>query len=253
VPFPIIALVGYTNVGKSALFNRLTKADVVAENMLFATLDPTLRRLTLPHGAEVILSDTVGFISELPTMLVSAFRATLEEVIEADIILHVRDIAHEDTDVQSADVEKVLADLGIERGQQGRIVEVWNKLDLLDPEEQEQVENSARRQPAATRPAIISALTGEGVTELLASLEARLASHRLSFNISLEPEDGGGLNWLYENTEVLHRASAQDGTCHLTVRIAAERADVLRRRFSIHAQETPSRTISATDTVRAAE
>ncbi len=253
VPFPIIALVGYTNVGKSALFNRLTKAHVVAENMLFATLDPTLRRLTLPHGAEVILSDTVGFISDLPTMLVSAFRATLEEVIEADIILHVRDIAHEDTDAQSADVEKVLADLGIERGTQGRIVEVWNKLDLLDPEAREQVENSARRQPAASRPAIISALTGEGVTSLLASLETRLANNRLSFNISLEPEDGGGLNWLYENTEVLHRATAQDGTCRLTVRIAPERADVLRRRFTIQAQEAPRDEHSIVETIRAAE
>jgi len=244
VPFPIIALVGYTNVGKSALFNRLTKADVIAENMLFATLDPTLRRLKLPHGAEVILSDTVGFISDLPTMLVSAFRATLEEVIEADIILHVRDIAHEDTDAQSADVEKVLAELGIDRGQ-GRIVEVWNKLDLLDEEARLQAENSARRLPAATRPAIISALTGQGIGDLLANLEARLASQSISFNIALEPEDGSGLNWLYENTEVMHRSMAQDGTCHLTIRIAPERADVLRRRFSVHAHETARRKASA--------
>jgi GTP-binding protein HflX len=244
VPFPIIALVGYTNVGKSALFNRLTKAEVIAENMLFATLDPTLRRLTLPHGAEVILSDTVGFISDLPTMLVSAFRATLEEVIEADIILHVRDIAHEDTDAQCSDVEKVLADLGINKDK-GRVIEVWNKLDLLDEEQRVQIENSARRQPIATRPAIISALTGQGVDELLESLEARLASHRVTFNISLEPDDGGGLNWLYENTEVLHRTMAQDGTLHLTIRVAPERADVLRRRFSIHAHEAARRKASA--------
>ncbi len=244
VPFPIIALVGYTNVGKSALFNRLTKAHVIAENMLFATLDPTLRRLTLPHGAEVILSDTVGFISDLPTMLVSAFRATLEEVIEADIILHVRDIAHEDTDAQCGDVEKVLADLGIDKSK-GRIIEVWNKLDLLDAEQRVQVENSARRQPAATRPAIISALTGQGVEDLLISLETRLASHRLTFNISLEPDDGSGLNWLYENSEVLHRSMAQDGTLHLTIRVAPERADVLRRRFPIHAHEAPRRKASA--------
>ncbi len=244
VPFPIIALVGYTNVGKSALFNRLTKSQVIAENMLFATLDPTLRRLVLPHGAEVILSDTVGFISDLPTMLVSAFRATLEEVIEADIILHVRDIAHEDSDAQCADVEKVLADLGIDQSK-GRVIQVWNKLDLLDPDERLQVENSALRQPAASRPAIISALTGQGIDDLLACLEARLASHRIAFNISLEPHDGGGLNWLYENTEVLHRSMGQDGTCHLTVRIAPERADVLRRRFSIHAHETARRKASA--------
>jgi GTP-binding protein HflX len=244
VPFPIIALVGYTNVGKSALFNRLTKSQVIAENMLFATLDPTLRRLTLPHGAEVILSDTVGFISDLPTMLVSAFRATLEEVIEADIILHVRDIAHEDSEAQCADVEKVLADLGIDQSK-GRVIQVWNKLDLLDTDERLQVENSTLRQAAVSRPAIISALTGQGIDDLLASLEARLASHRLSFNISLEPEDGGGLNWLYENTEVLHRSMGQDGTCYLTVRIAPERADVLRRKFSVHAHETARRKASA--------
>jgi GTP-binding protein HflX len=217
---------------------------VIAENMLFATLDPTLRRLTLPHGAEVILSDTVGFISDLPTMLVSAFRATLEEVIEADIILHVRDIAHEDSEAQCADVEKVLADLGIDQSK-GRVIQVWNKLDLLDTDERLQVENSALRQAAVSRPAIISALTGQGIDDLLASLEARLASHRLSFNISLEPEDGGGLNWLYENTEVLHRSMGQDGTCYLTVRIAPERADVLRRKFSVHAHETARRKASA--------
>ncbi len=242
VPFPVIALVGYTNVGKSALFNRLTKSEVIAENMLFATLDPTLRRLTLPHGAEVILSDTVGFISDLPTMLVSAFRATLEEVIEADIVLHVRDIAHEDTDAQCSDVEKVLSDLGIDKN---KVIEVWNKLDLLDPSQRAQIENSAIQRRAAARPAIISALTGQGIGDLLSNLEQRLASHRLSFNISLEPDDGGGLNWLYEHTEILHRSMGQDGTCHMTVRVAPERADVLRRRFSIHAHENTRRKASA--------
>ncbi|WP_020176088.1 GTPase HflX [Methyloferula stellata] len=244
VPFPVVALVGYTNAGKSTLFNRLTQAKVVAEDMLFATLDPTLRRLRLPHGADVILSDTVGFISDLPTQLVSAFRATLEEVIEADIILHVRDIAHEDADAQCADVEKVLADLGIARNQ-GRVIEVWNKLDLLDQGERLQIENSAKRRPAATRPAIISAVTGQGMDDLLASLDAKLASRRLCFNIAIEPDDGSGLNWLYENAEVMQKSMAQDGTLHLTIRVATERADALQRRFPLHAHETPRRKASA--------
>ena len=145
VPYPVVALVGYTNAGKSTLFNRLTRATVLAQDMLFATLDPTLRDVKLPHGSRIILSDTVGFISDLPTMLVSAFRATLEEVIEADVILHVRDISHEDTDAQSSDVESILGDLGIDPTDHGRLVEVWNKLDLLDPERAIVVANGARR------------------------------------------------------------------------------------------------------------
>src|SRR5438309_1333928 len=134
VPYPIVALVGYTNAGKSTLFNRLTAASVLSANMLFATLDPTLRSVALPHGAKIILSDTVGFISDLPTMLVAAFRATLEEVIEADVILHVRDVSHEDSDAQSHDVDDVLGQLGIEPGDGARLVEVWNKSVRLDPE-----------------------------------------------------------------------------------------------------------------------
>ena len=134
MPYPIAALVGYTNAGKSTLFNRLTKASVLEADMLFATLDPTLRAVALPHGLKIILSDTVGFISDLPTMLVAAFRATLEEVIEADVILHVRDVSHEDTEAQSHDVEEVLRALGIETDEDERLIEVWNKIDRLDAE-----------------------------------------------------------------------------------------------------------------------
>ena len=134
VPYPVVALVGYTNAGKSTLFNRLTKAEVLAQDMLFATLDPTLRQIRLPHGGRVLLSDTVGFISDLPTMLVSAFRATLEEVTLADVVLHVRDVSHEDSEAQAKDVEAILDELGLKGEAEGRILEVWNKIDALDPE-----------------------------------------------------------------------------------------------------------------------
>src|SRR6202008_185064 len=146
VPYPIVALVGYTNAGKSTLFNRLTRASVLEADMLFATLDPTLRAVALPAGAKVIVSDTVGFISDLPTMLVAAFRATLEEVIEADLILHVRDIAHADSEAQARDVEKVLRDLDVDPDEHHRIIEVWNKVDRLDPQSRAQMINVAARQ-----------------------------------------------------------------------------------------------------------
>ena len=151
VPYPVVALVGYTNAGKSTLFNRLTRSGVMAADMLFATLDPTLRAITLPHGAKAILSDTVGFISDLPTMLVAAFRATLEEVIEADIILHVRDATHEDTAAQAHDVEEVLRALDIDPNDHERIIEVWNKIDRLDAHARAQLENVAARR-AENRP-----------------------------------------------------------------------------------------------------
>jgi GTPase len=237
VPFPIVALVGYTNAGKSTLFNRLTAAGVLAEDMLFATLDPTLRAVKLPQGAKMIVSDTVGFVSDLPTLLIEAFRATLEEVLEADVILHVRDISHEDSDAQCADVKSVLAELGIDAdnsdGGRQRVYEVWNKADLVDPDKRLVLVNSAKRQPRVARPRIVSALTGQGIDELLAMLERQLAAAHVELGLSIDAADGRGLNWIYENSEVLTRLEGEDGRLDLTVRAAPERADALRRKFGI--------------------
>ena len=232
VPYPIIALVGYTNAGKSTLFNRMTRATVLAEDMLFATLDPTLRTLTLPHGSRVILSDTVGFISDLPTMLVSAFRATLEEVVEADIVLHVRDISHEDTDAQSTDVEAILTELGIDPNDHGKLLEVWNKLDLLDADRAAAVANSARRRDSNARPIVVSALTGDGEPTLLEEIESRLAIGRTILDLHLGVADGEGLAWLYQHVEVLARHDREAGGSDLTVRVPAQRADQVRARFA---------------------
>ncbi len=219
VPRPIVALVGYTNAGKSTLFNRLTGAEIVAKDMLFATLDPTLRRVRLPHGEEVILSDTVGFISDLPTMLVAAFRATLEEVLEADLILHVRDIASPESQQQAADVVAVLDELGIHAGDGRRIVEVWNKIDRVDASQRDALRHRAA---SAEPPAVlVSAVSGEGVPALLATIETALAGGRPTVTVDLGPDQLGAAPWLYRNTEVLERNDdPETGHARLKVRVA---------------------------------
>jgi GTP-binding protein HflX len=230
VPYPIVALVGYTNAGKSTLFNRMTQASVLSADMLFATLDPTLRAVALPHGNRVILSDTVGFISDLPTMLVAAFRATLEEVIEADVILHVRDVAHEDTAAQSHDVEKVLGELGIEASDP-RLIEVWNKIDRLDADARARLNALAERQ-SERRPVPVSALSGEGIERLVAAIEARLAETRQTLELALSPSDGAGLSWLYRHSEVLEKHMRDDGQLAVTVRADPDKAARVRAKFA---------------------
>ena len=231
VPYRVVALVGYTNAGKSTLFNRLTRADVQAADMLFATLDPTLRALQLPHGGKAMLSDTVGFISNLPTQLVAAFRATLEEVLEADVILHVRDISHEDAEAQEKDVDAVLRQLGIDPTVGGRIIEVWNKIDRFAPDELENLRNIASRRSADHPCYLVSAVTGEGIDELLAAIETRLAATRTTLDLSIDASDGAGISWLHRNAEVLHK-QLHDGRFDMTVRVDETKRDIVVNRYA---------------------
>ncbi|WP_420962134.1 GTPase HflX [Brucella sp. IR073] len=232
VPHPIVALVGYTNAGKSTLFNRLTGAEVLAEDMLFATLDPTLRRIRLPHGETVILSDTVGFISNLPTHLVAAFRATLEEVVEADLILHVRDISDPDNAAQAEDVENILASLGIERGDNRRIQEVWNKIDLLDEAAREAALRLSAAAPEDARPIPISAATGEGVGHLLSVIESRISGVLEHVELTLAPDKLHLADWIYRNGSNIQREDMEDGSIRIEADMTATARKTLRERMT---------------------
>jgi GTP-binding protein HflX len=215
----------------------MTRASVLSADMLFSTLDPTLRAVDLAHGARVILSDTVGFISDLPTMLVAAFRATLEEVIEADVILHVRDVSHEDAEAQLYDVEKILRELGIDPGNRADarrvLIEVRNKIDRLDAAARSRLENLAERRPAAQRPVLVSASTGEGIDALAAAVEARLAAGRAVIELVLDAADGAGVSWLHRHTEVMRKVVDEEtGRIAMTVRTDPDKAKAIRERFT---------------------
>ena len=222
VPYPIVAIVGYTNAGKSTLFNYLTGADVYAKQQVFATLDPTMREVKLASGRRAILSDTVGFISDLPTMLVAAFRATLEEVITADLILHVRDISHPETVAQAADVDKVLEGLGIETNtDKTRLLEVWNKVDLLDEDARQSVLSSARFEEQ--RPCLVSSITGEGMQRLLANIDRRLGRDDKVYVLKVPVAEGRFVHWLHAHANILSSKTNEDGDTTFKVSIASEK------------------------------
>jgi GTP-binding protein HflX len=242
VPYPVVALVGYTNAGKSTLFNRLTGACVAAGERLFATLDPTMRGVRLPSGRTAILSDTVGFVSDLPTDLVAAFRATLEEVVEADLVLHVRDVAHPDSAAQREDVDAVLGDLGIDPNDHARVLEVLNKIDLVPEGERAQ---AAARAGAGEGALAVSALEGIGIAGLLEVVDRKLGASRGVLDLNLPLSEGAALAWLYSHAEVLTR---HDDEAHAHLRVALDAADAERfrhrfgdyeSRIAPHRRESP--------------
>ena len=225
-PFPVVAIVGYTNAGKSTLFNRLTGAGVMSKDLLFATLDTTVRKTTLPHGRDIMLSDTVGFIADLPTDLVAAFRATLEEVTGADVILHVRDVSNPDHAAQAEDVLEVLSDLGVS-GDSTMVIEAWNKTDLLPEGLAASVVPAGKVQAAVP----VSAVTGEGLDRLLAEIEAALAQQSREFVIKLPHEKSDELGWLYNHTEILERGDADEDGTRFVLRVEEAHREGFFRRF----------------------
>ncbi len=226
---PVVALVGYTNAGKSSLFNRLTGAGVFAENLLFATLDTTLRKLELPHGRNVMLSDTVGFVSELPTTLVAAFRATLEEVVDADVILHVRDIANPDHAAQAVDVMRVLTELGVS-AEKTPIIEVWNKVDLLGADRDALLTSKPMGSVAAIVP--VSAHTGEGVDTLLTTIEQTLAAQSRTYRVHVPHVNGADVGWLYGHAEIVGKDEPDDEGQTYEVRVDPRHKAAFSQRFS---------------------
>lgn len=240
VPYPVVALVGYTNAGKSTLFNRLTQAEVKAEDMLFATLDPTMRQIVLPSGRTAILSDTVGFISDLPTQLVAAFRATLEEVLEADLIVHVRNMAHPRSDEQNRDVLGVLEELGVEPDRLEGMIDALNKIDLLPAEERRAVQNTAIRGTGVA----LSAATGMGCGDLLSQIEASLFPRRMVFELHLGHDEGAAVSWLYGHGEVKDREDDATGV-DLTVEMTEKEFFQFQKEFGAKAAEVRHQALAA--------